>query len=171
VGIPARRAANEQRNKKRNRPGFVLPLRRVLARILACCSSRVYVFCFLTPAQRHSFACAAGCTRLVWNTALALQLQRRQHQQPLLSYRELSLLLKLWKHEKPFLKEAPSQALQQRLIDLSQAIEEARDPKNPKQFPAKQAVGIFLSKPSKRSKSSNTHRPLSWVAILGWFIF
>ena len=88
-----------------------------------------------TPAQRHSFACAAGCARLVWNTALALQLQRRQHQQPLLSYKELSPLLKLWKYEKPFLKEAPSQALQQRLMDLSQAIEEARDPKNPKQFP------------------------------------
>jgi putative transposase len=88
-----------------------------------------------TPVQRHSFACAAGCARLVWNTALALQLQRRQHQQPLLSYRELSPLLKLWKHEKPFLKQAPSQALQQRLMDLSQAIEEARDPKNSKQFP------------------------------------
>ena len=88
-----------------------------------------------TPTQRRSFACSAGCARLVWNTALALQQQRRVDKLPLLSYNELCKLLPLWKKEKPFLKDAPSQALQQRLKDLSQALSEALDAKNPKQFP------------------------------------
>jgi putative transposase len=95
-------------------------------------------FCFLlqpTPIQRHFFACSAGCARLVWNTALALQKQRLADALPLLKYQELSPLLKLWKSEKPFLKEAPSQTFQQKLMDLSRAIDEARDPSNLKQFP------------------------------------
>jgi putative transposase len=88
-----------------------------------------------TQAQRHFFAGAAGCARLVWNTALDFQKQRAAQQLPNLSYEDLCDLLKLWKHEKAFLKEAPSQALQQRLKDFSQALEEAKDPSNPKQFP------------------------------------
>jgi putative transposase len=88
-----------------------------------------------TPAQHHFFACSAGCGRLVWNLALHLQKQRLHAHLPLLSYEELSPFLKLWKLEKAFLKEAPSQALQQRLMDLSQALDEALEPSNPKQFP------------------------------------
>ena len=83
-----------------------------------------------TPAQRLFFARSAGCARLIWNTALHLQKQRIEQRLPLLSFEELSALLKPWKHEKPFLKEAPAQALQQRLMDLSRAIDEAIEPKN-----------------------------------------
>jgi len=40
-----------------------------------------------------------------------------------------------WKKQYPFLTEVPSQALQQRLMDLDKALREACNPKNPKQFP------------------------------------
>jgi putative transposase len=88
-----------------------------------------------TTTQLRFFACSAGCARLVWNMALNLQKQRLSAKQPTLSYQDLCDLLPLWKREKPFLAEAPSQALQQRLKDLSQAIQEALDPTNAKQFP------------------------------------
>jgi putative transposase len=47
----------------------------------------------------------------------------------------MAALLLAWKEEHPFLKEAPSQALQQRLMDLDKALHEALDPRNPKRFP------------------------------------
>ncbi|MCL6547249.1 MAG: transposase [Bryobacteraceae bacterium] len=65
-----------------------------------------------------------GHCRFVWNKALALQLGRLASGTPLLSYRDLAGLLKLWKQseEYGFLKEAHSQALQQTLKDLDRAL-------------------------------------------------
>ena len=62
--------------------------------------------------ERHFFACAAGCSRLVWNLALNLQKERLDQQLYTLSFEELCDVLKLWKDERPFLSEVHSQPLQ-----------------------------------------------------------
>jgi putative transposase len=77
----------------------------------------------------------AGCNRFLWNKALALQKKLLDNKQRLLSYTKLCKLLTIWKKEHPFLADAPSQALQQTLRSLSNALREAFDKKNPKQFP------------------------------------
>jgi transposase len=79
----------------------------------------------------------AGSSRLVWNKGLALQKERLDAKQFCLSYAELTKELTQWKKEENlfFLKQVHSQALQQSLKNLSQAITEAFDKTNPKQFP------------------------------------
>ena len=53
----------------------------------------------------------AGCTRFLWNKALALQKERLDDKQSCLSYNKLANMLPVWKKEHPFLAEAPSQTL------------------------------------------------------------
>ncbi len=79
----------------------------------------------------------AGCSRLVWNKALAFQKERLNTKQYCLSYAGLTKELTQWKKEEElfFLKQVHSQALQQSLKNLSQALSEAFDQTNPKQFP------------------------------------
>ena len=84
----------------------------------------------------------AGCCRFVWNKALALQKARLAAGEGCLSYSKLAALLPEWKVEYPFLKEAPSQALQQILMNLGRAINEAFDKKNPKRFPVFKKKGV-----------------------------
>lgn len=69
----------------------------------------------------------AGCCRFVWNKALSLNLGRLAGHVPILRYAELCRMLVLWKQadEFGFLKDAPSQALQQKLRDLDRAFGEA----------------------------------------------
>ena len=73
------------------------------------------------------FAQTAGCCRLVWNRALALQKLRLDKGLKILTYAEACKELTLWKQqaEFSFLKDVPSQALQQVLKDLDRAIREA----------------------------------------------
>lgn len=79
----------------------------------------------------------AGSSRLVWNKALAFQKERLNAKQSCLSYAGLTKELTQWKREEDlfFLKQVHSQALQQSLKNLSQALKEAFDKTNPKQFP------------------------------------
>ena len=79
----------------------------------------------------------AGCSRLVWNKALAFQKERLSAKQSCLSYARLTKELTQWKKQKDlfFLKQVHSQTLQQSLKNLSQALKEAFDKTNPKQFP------------------------------------
>lgn len=79
----------------------------------------------------------AGSSRLVWNKALAFQKERLNAKQSCLSYAGLTKELTQWKREENlfFLKQVHSQALQQSLKNLSQALKEAFDQANPKQFP------------------------------------
>src|SRR5262245_37771538 len=69
----------------------------------------------------------AGCCRLVWNRALNLQKQRLDNGLNILTYAELCNELAQWKQdaEFSFLKNVPSQPLQQTLKDLDRAIREA----------------------------------------------
>lgn len=79
----------------------------------------------------------AGSSRLVWNKALAFQKERLDAKQPCLPYAGLTKELTTWKKHSElfFLKQVHSQALQQSLKNLSQALKEAFDKTNPKQFP------------------------------------
>jgi len=77
----------------------------------------------------------AGCSRFLWNKALALQKGRLDDKQICLSYNKLANMLPAWKKEHPFLADAPSQALQQTLKALDKAIKEAFNKANAKQFP------------------------------------
>jgi putative transposase len=77
----------------------------------------------------------AGCGRFVWNKMLAIQNERLVSGKRCLSYPMMAKLLLDWKREYPFLKEAPSQSLQQRLMDLDRAINDALDPESAKEFP------------------------------------
>ena len=86
----------------------------------------------------------SGCCRLVWNKALALIKSRLQYQSEvnftnkniavrykhpgfLPNYNDMARMLVLWKStdQLGFLKDAPSQALQQTLKDLYKAIDSA----------------------------------------------
>ena len=65
-----------------------------------------------------------GSARFVWNKCLAMNLDRLEKKQPILWYNELAFWLTLWKRseEYGFLKECPSQVLQQKLKDLERAL-------------------------------------------------
>ena len=77
-----------------------------------------------TGEQRLSLAQSAGCVRLVWNKALALEKQSLAAEKKVVSYNELAGLLTSWKKQEgtKFLKLVPSQPLQQTLKDLDRAL-------------------------------------------------
>ncbi|MGK7875394.1 MAG: RNA-guided endonuclease InsQ/TnpB family protein [Xenococcaceae cyanobacterium] len=87
--------------------------------------------------ERQLFAQFAGCCRLVWNKALAIQKELLEEGELCLSYSKLAAELKDWKHEEglTFLGECHSQPLQQTLMNLDRALKEAFNKTNPKQFP------------------------------------
>ena len=72
-----------------------------------------------------------GSSRFVWNKALAMNLERLEKSQAVLWYNELAFWLTLWKRsdEYCFLKECPSQVLQQKLRDLERAFRDGFDRK------------------------------------------
>ena len=77
--------------------------------------------------QRSLMSRTAGCCRLVFNKALALQNELKEQHQKLLTYNELSQKLTAWKKESEtiFLREVPSQPLQQTLMDLCKGISDS----------------------------------------------
>jgi len=64
----------------------------------------------------------AGSCRFVCNKALALQNANHKAGNKFISYNEIANLLPDWKYEFDWLKESPSQALQQALKNLNQAF-------------------------------------------------
>jgi len=104
----------------------------------------------------------AGCCRFVWNKALALQKERLDAGERTISYNKLALLLPSWKKDHPFLNDAPSQTLQQVLMNLDRAIKDAFDPKQPeKLFP------VF----KKKGKSRDSFRYPQGFKINGKRVF
>ena len=94
--------------------------------------------------QKRILAQAAGCRRFVWNEAIELQKRCLEQEVPFLKYTELAGRLVLWKKEDDmlWLLEAPSQALQQCLMDASAAIQAFKAKK--KGFPKFQALGTGI---------------------------
>ena len=70
-----------------------------------------------------------GSARFLWNKSLAMNLERLERRQGILWYHELAFWLRLWKQsgEYGFLKECPSQVLQQKLMDLDRAFRDSFD--------------------------------------------
>ena len=95
-------------------------------------------------AQAQEFRQFAGCCRLVWNKALALQKERLEQKQEILNYSKLAGVLVQWKHseELGFLSECASQPLQQALKNLDKALWDAFDKKIPNRFPRFKKKGI-----------------------------
>jgi putative transposase len=76
------------------------------------------------PDIEQKLARYCGCARFVWNKSLAMNLERLERGYSLLWYGELAWWLTLWKQSDDycFLKECPSQVLQQKLMDLDRAF-------------------------------------------------
>ena len=74
-----------------------------------------------------------GSARFLWNKSLAMNLERLEHKQGILWYNELAYWLTVWKRseEYGFLKECPSQVLQQKLKDLERAFRDCFDKSQP----------------------------------------
>jgi IS605 OrfB family transposase len=74
-----------------------------------------------------------GSGRFLWNKCLAMNLERLEKNQGILWYNELAFWLRLWKYsdEYSFLKECPSQVLQQKLMDLERAFWDCFDKSQP----------------------------------------
>ena len=74
-----------------------------------------------------------GSSRFLWNKCLAMNQERLEKGQGILWYNELAFWLRLWKQsdEYGFLKECPSQVLQQKLMDMNKAFQDCFDRKQP----------------------------------------
>lgn len=75
----------------------------------------------------------AGGLRFIWNKALAINLSRLREGYGLLWYPEMDFWTKQWKASEDygFLKDIPSQAIQQKLKDLDKAFKDAFDKTQP----------------------------------------
>lgn len=80
-----------------------------------------------TRDQRVLLAQFAGCVRLVWNKALALEKESLTEEKKVISYNEMAGNLTAWKkqEETNFLKLVHSQPLQQILKDLDRALKDS----------------------------------------------
>ena len=87
--------------------------------------------------ERQLFGQFAGCSRLVWNKALAMQKELLGDGKKILSFSDLCKLLSEWKQseETIFLADVHSQPLQQTIKNLDRAIKEAFNKNSTKQFP------------------------------------
>ena len=86
-----------------------------------------------------------GSTRYLWNKCLAMNLDRLGNHQGILWYNELAYWLTVWKRseEYGFLREVPSQVLQQKLKDLERAFKDSFDKSQPlKHIPVFKKKGI-----------------------------
>ena len=78
----------------------------------------------------HMLLRFCGSARFLWNKSLAMNLERLEKRQQIFWYNELAFWLTVWKQseEYGFLKECPSQVLQQKLKDLDRAFRDCFDP-------------------------------------------
>lgn len=86
-----------------------------------------------TPEQAQAMREFAGINRFVWNKSLAINKARLEEKQPLMWMQELNFWVQLWKksEEYAFLKDAPSQTLQQTLRHLDRAYRDGFDKSQP----------------------------------------
>ena len=86
-----------------------------------------------------------GSARFLWNKCLAMNLDRLEKRESILWYPELAFWLTLWKRseEYGFLKDCPSQVLQQKLRDLERAFKDGFDRSQPlKRIPVFKKRGL-----------------------------
>src|SRR5579863_1920441 len=86
---------------------------------------RAYKYQLKTNArQAERLSRFAGCCRLVWNKALALQKEKLDQKAKVLTYVDCAAELVQWKKELLFLGEVHSQPLQHTLKDLDRALKD-----------------------------------------------
>lgn len=113
----------------------------------------------------------AGSCRFVWNKALALQKERLEGGETCLRYSKLNAVLQDWKKETEtaWLKETHSQPLQQTLMALDRAIQDAFNKTSPKRFPRFKKKGqhdSFRYPQGFKFDNSRIFLPkLGWVAF------
>jgi IS605 OrfB family transposase len=100
------------------------------------------------PEQAEMLRIYAGQSRFVWNNFLAHNLESLQNRENLLWYNEMSFWLTFYKktEELGWLKESPSQVLQQKLKDLEKAFKDAFDKNQPFK-----SIPVFKKKSDKQS--------------------
>lgn len=97
------------------------------------------------PETEANLSRFSGSARFLWNKSLAMNLERLEKCQGILWYNELAFWIKLWKQsdEYGFLRECPSQVLQQKLMDLERAFRDCFDRKQPlKRLPVFKKKGM-----------------------------
>ncbi|MCX7114431.1 MAG: transposase, partial [Gammaproteobacteria bacterium] len=100
----------------------------------------------LSPKSHHlpHLTQSLGANRVVWNKLLAMNLYRLENKLPLIWYNEMAWFIRLWKEtdELSFLKQAPSQSLQQTAKALDRAFRDAFDKTQVnKRLPVKKRLG------------------------------
>lgn len=113
----------------------------------------------------------AGCNRFAWNKFLAGNLFKLQNQQKIFYYQEMNFWLTLWKksEEFVFLKEAPSQTLQQTLKNLERAFKDAFDKSQPlKRMPKFKKKGISDSFRFPQGFKLQQERNMVFLPKIGW---
>jgi len=120
---------------------------------------------------RQQLARFAGCCRLVWNKALAIQKERLDRKESCLSYNKLAGLLLRWKADPQlsFLHDAHSQILQQSLMFLDRALKDAFDKKSPKRFPKFKKRGVHDSFRYPQGFAISGHA--LYLPKIGWLTF
>jgi len=121
----------------------------------------------VTAEQAGALSRFAGCNRLVWNSALAVQKKCLDEKKRVNNYSELCSMLVEWKKELPFLAEVHSQPLQQVLKDLTRGLNDSFI--GAKGFPKFKKKGKQDSFRFPQGFKIEGHR--IYLPKLGWFKF
>ncbi len=125
----------------------------------------------LTPETDSKLINYVGGCRFVWNKSLALNLDRLNQKQPILRYEELNFWATLLKQsdEYGFLKDLPSQVLQQKLKDLDKAFMDAFDKKQTnKRIPVFKKKGLSDSFRYPQGFKINQDTNQVFLPKIGW---
>ena len=123
------------------------------------------------PKSESALARFAGSCRFVWNKALALQKERLEADEYCLRYSKLNAHLQDWKKETEtaWLKETHSQPLQQTLMALDRAIQDAFNKSSSKRFPRFKKKGQHDS--FRYPQGFKLDGPRVFLPKIGWMQF
>lgn len=110
----------------------------------------------------------AGCNRLVWNKALAIQKEKLEKKEHIFKYKELAGQLIQWKKDQTFLADTHSQTYQQTLKNLDRALREAFNKKNPKKFPVFKKKGLKDSFKYPQGHKLDQDNSRVFLPKIGW---
>lgn len=123
----------------------------------------------VTKQREQEFLELARCSRFVWNKALAIQKEKLDAGERVLSYFDMVKMLTEWRNdpEFPFLKDASAQGMQVPLKALSNSVRSALKKGNGMRFPSfrrqdKESFGYYG--PSIKLDGNTVYLPkLGWV--------
>ena len=121
--------------------------------------------------QTKKMAQFAGCNRLIWNKALALQKEKLETDKKIYKYTELAEMLVEWKKEQKFLNETHSQTYQQTLKSLDRALIEAFNKNNSKKFPVFKKKGLKDSFKYPQGCKLEQQDSRIYLPKLGWVCY